>query len=168
MNKIGNQYLKQVKSHLTCPAALKKTFLEQLRGDVEEFLETNPNATLEGLTQRFGNPSEMAHSYIETLDGDKLQKQIKKAKIVKRIVLFTCLGILLAVLFVASVIIVDNLLIDDIAVVTYSVEEDQTIITGVSAVSEKEALTSNFEPNTSIVMEQQSEITEVIEEIVES
>ena len=70
MNKIGNQYLKQVKSHLTCPAALKKTFLEQLRGDVEEFLETNPNATLEDLAQRFGNPSEMAHSYIETLDGD--------------------------------------------------------------------------------------------------
>ena len=89
MNKIGNQYLKQVKSHLTCPAALKKTFLEQLGGDVVEFLETNPHATLEGLTERFGNPSEMAHSYIENLDGAELQKQLRKSKIVKRIVLFT-------------------------------------------------------------------------------
>ena len=166
MNKIGNQYLKQVKSHLTCPGALKKTFLEQLRGDVEEFLETNPNATLEDLAQRFGNPSEMAHSYIETLDGDELQKQIKKAKIVKRIVLFTCLGILLAVLFVASVNIIDNLT-SSVTIVTTTIENGETIITGVSEVSEKEALTSDLEPNTSIVVEQ-SEITEVIEEIIES
>lgn len=166
MNKIGNQYLKQVKSHLTCPAALKKTFLEQLQGDVEEFLETAPNATLEELTQRFGSPSEMAHSYIDSLDGDELQKQLRKSKIVKRIVLFTCLGILLAVLFVASVIIIDNLT-SSVTIVTTTIENGETIITGVSEVSEKEALTSDLEPNTSIVVEQ-SEITEVIEEIIES
>ena len=134
MNKIGNQYLKQVKSHLTCPAALKKTFLEQLRGDVEEFLETNPNATLEDLAQRFGNPSEMAHSYIETLDGDKLEKQIKKAKIIKRIVLFTCLAILAAVLFVASYIVIETLK-DDTATIVYTVEE--TVIDIESNVSEE-------------------------------
>lgn len=167
MNKLGKQYLKQVKSHLTCPAALKKTFLEQLRGDVEEFLETNPNATLEDLAQRFGNPSEMAHSYIESLDGDQLQKQIKKAKTIKRIVLFTCLGILSIILIVASIIIIDNLTAD-VTVVTYTVSEGETVITGVSEVTQKEAITSDMEPNTNIVVEQQSEITEVIEEIVES
>lgn len=166
MNKIGNQYLKQVKSHLTCPGALKKTFLEQIRGDVEEFLETNPNATLEGLTERFGNPSEMAHSYIENLDSNQLEKQIKKAKTIKRIVLFTCLGILSIILIVASIIIIDNLTAD-VTVVTYTVSEGETVITGVSEVTQKEAITSDLEPNTSIVVEQ-SEITEVIEEIIES
>lgn len=134
MNKIGNQYLKQVKSHLTCPAALKKTFLEQLRGDVEEFLDTNPQATLEGLTERFGNPSEMAHSYIENLDSNQLEKQIKKAKIIKRIVLFTCLAILAAVLFVASYIVIETLK-DDTATIVYTVEE--TVIDIESNVSEE-------------------------------
>ena len=167
MNKIGNQYLKQVKSHLTCPAALKKTFLEQLQGDVEEFLETAPNATLEELTQRFGSPSEMAHSYIDSLDGDELQKQLRKSKIVKRIVLFTCLGIIAIILFVASVIIIDNLT-SSVTMVTTTIENGETIITDTSEVTEKEALTSDLEPNTSIVMEQQSEVIEVIEEIVES
>ena len=51
--------------------------------------------------------------------------------------------------------------------VTTTIENGETIITGVSEVSEKEALTSDLEPNTSIVVEQ-SEITEVIEEIIES
>lgn len=165
MNKIGNQYLKQVKSHLTCPGALKKNFLEQLQGDVEEFLETNPDATLEELTQRFGNPEEMAHSYIESLDGDELQKQIKKSKMVKRIVLFTCLGILSIILIVASIIIIDNLTAD-VTVVTYTVSEGETVITGVSEVTQKEASTSDWEPNTSIVVE--GTIQNVVDEIVEN
>lgn len=143
MNKIGNQYLKQVKSHLTCPAALKKTFLEQLRGDVEEFLETNPDATLEGLTERFGSPSEMAHSYIETLDGDELQKQIKKAKIVKRIVLFTCLGILTVVLVIAVLFII-HIFSNNVSVVTYTVSENGTIITNESVVEYNETITDGI------------------------
>lgn len=167
MNKIGNQYLKQVKSHLTCPAALKKTFLEQLQGDVEEFLETAPNATLEELTQRFGSPSEMAHSYIDSLDGDELQKQLRKSKIVKRIVLFTCLGILTLVLIVAVMFIIHIFSNNPVTVITTVTEDDYVVITGISEVPEKEALTSDLEPNTSIVVEQ-SEITEVIEEIIES
>ncbi len=143
MNKIGNQYLKQVKSHLTCPGKLKKTFLTQLRGDVEEFLETNPNATLEDLAQRFGSPSEMAHSYIETLDGDELQKQIKKAKIVKRIVLFTCLGILTVVLVIAVLFII-HFSSQNISVVTYTASEDETIIVDESIIEYGEAITDGI------------------------
>lgn len=168
MNKIGNQYLKQVKSHLTCPEALKKTFLEQLQGDVEEFLETNPDATLEILTVRFGEPNQMACSYLDGLDGNELQKQIIKAKIVKRIVLFTCLGILTVVLVIAVLFII-HLSSDNVTTVITTVTEDNnTVITGVSETTEKEALTSDLVPNTSIVMEQQSEVIEIIEEIVES
>lgn len=167
-NAAGKTYLKQVKTHLTCPKKLKKKFLEQMQGDVETFLEETSNATVEDLIQRFGKPSELAHSYIETLDADELTKQIRKAKVIKRIVLFTCLGIFLLVLAVASIIIVDNLFSDDIAtVITTVVEDDQTVITGVSELTVEEALTSDIEPNTSIVMEQQSETTQVIEEIVE-
>ena len=166
MNKIGNQYLKQVKSHLTCPAALKKTFLEQIRGDVEEFLETNPDATLEVLTVRFGEPNQMACSYLDGLDGNELQKQIKKAKIVKRIVLFTCLGILLLVLAAAAYITIETIK-DDTATVTYIVEE--TVISEESNVPKEEALNSYVISSSTVpVDEQQSETTQLVEEIVES
>lgn len=166
MNKIGNQYLKQVKSHLTCPAALKKTFLEQIQGDVEEFLETNPDATLEILTVRFGEPNQMACSYLDGLDGNELQKQIKKAKTVKRTILFTCLGLLLAVLVAITILVIASLSSKS-TVITYTVSEDQLVITEIEEIPTNEAITSDSTTSTNSVV-QQSEITEVIEEIVES
>lgn len=139
MNKLGKQYLKQVKSHLTCPAALKKTFLEQLRGDVEEFLETNPDATLEVLTVRFGEPNQMACSYLDGLDGNELQKQIKKAKTVKRTILFTCLGLLLAVLVAITILVIASVTSSS-TVITYTVSEDQLVITEIEEVQTNEIL----------------------------
>ncbi|MBR3844406.1 MAG: hypothetical protein IKM39_02745 [Clostridia bacterium] len=135
-----------------------------MEGDAEEFLDTNPDASVQDLMERFGDPSLLAHSYIDSLDADELNKQIQKSKIVKRIVLFTCLVILLAVVVVAILFII-NISTGNPARVITIVEDDQVIITGVSEIPVEEALTSDLEPNTSIVIDQQSETTEVIEEI---
>ena len=167
MNKIGNQYLKQVKSHLTCPGALKKTFLDRLQGDVEEFLETNPDATLEILTVRFGEPNQMACSYLDGLDGNELQKQIKKAKTIKRVVLFTCLSVLLAILVAIAILVIASLSSKS-TVITYTVSNDELIITDIEEVPTNEILSPNPTPSADSIVEQQSETTQIVEEIVES
>lgn len=164
MNQIGNQYLKQVKASLTCPGKIKKRLLLQLQGDVAEFLETNPNAAMQDLVNRFGPPEQMAISYLANLDGDELQKQIRKSKVIKRIVMFTCIGILSIILIVASIIIIDNLT-DDVSVVTYTVSEGETVITNYSEVPINEA-NNNYTPESTVNVVVQGTIEDVVEELV--
>ncbi len=136
--------------------------MEQLQGDISDYLETNPTASLKDLIARFGEPTEMADSYIDSLDAAELQKQIRKSKTVKRIVLFTCLGILAAVLVVASIITIVYIQ-EDVTVVTYTVSEGKTIITDVSEVTQSEANNYNGEPTTSIVVD--NSIQDVVSDI---
>lgn len=94
---IIDQYLKEVRKVLYLPSKYKKEVLEELKHEIQFYLDKNPECdTYENLVDHFHTPSELVREYIEnagmTTDYDKA----KKHSLVMRIVIGV-LGVLLAV-----------------------------------------------------------------------
>ena len=97
MNKtdeIIEQYLLDIRKaiHNIVPC---ETFLEGLRQELQEALNTSENCTLEELVSQFGNPESVAQEFLE--DAEELQpKKIAKSKRKRNIIIGALIVILVA------------------------------------------------------------------------
>lgn len=98
LNKEIKLYLKQIKLLLPIKRKEEKAFLQQLQSAVEEFVEDNPNCTMEDIIERFEDPQTVVHNYISTIDPQKLCKGISIRKYIQRGIIII---LLLATLFTA-------------------------------------------------------------------
>ena len=106
--KAAKYYMKAVRHSLSCPRKLKRDMLTNLQSDVDTYLEENPGAAMEDLITRFGEPAVLSESYISSLDAGELAKAVSAAKRVRRIVLITCLIVLLLLVATFWKMIQDN------------------------------------------------------------
>ena len=70
-------YYRQIRNNLYCS---KKRLLDELKTNVEESLEENPNLTYGELLEIYGTPKEIADSYIESLDPEEYAEDIRRIK----------------------------------------------------------------------------------------
>ena len=69
-------YFREIKHKF--PGGCKKNkILRDLRLSVDDFLQENPDATLEAVVEHFGTPQQIADAYTEELPAHELQKQLK-------------------------------------------------------------------------------------------
>lgn len=85
------EYYREVSKAIVCNTKQKKTFMAQLKNDVDSFLLDSPDATIEEIKLCFGSAKNIAESFISSSDV----KSIKKASDFKKILL---IGIIVALL----------------------------------------------------------------------
>ena len=98
--KVIKQYCKSVKKELSCPRKIKSDLIARILPDLEAYADENPNASFDDICAHFGTPSEVAESYLSSLDEDELKKRLKNAKKIWITVIAFCIVIVL--LFIAT------------------------------------------------------------------
>ncbi len=87
------RYYWQVKSFLPCSHKLKKRCICDLKADVEEFLEQNPQADFAAVQDRFGSPRQIAAAFVDEADTEQL---LRRLRIRHRIVaIATCVAVII-------------------------------------------------------------------------
>ncbi len=104
----AKKYYNEVKQQLSCPRKIKKKLLFYVRLNLDEFLEKNSNADFDMIVERFGEPFELANSYIESLDTMDVKKALQRSKWVKTSVITLCVVILLLFAITFIKMIYDN------------------------------------------------------------
>lgn len=104
-NRAAKKYLQKVRRSLTCPRKLKKRMLDGLRSDIDAYLEEHPNASLEDLTERFGEPAALSESYLSALDAGELKSAVNVKKRVVLIVLSACAAAVLIWLIAVCILL---------------------------------------------------------------
>ena len=84
----------------------RRKIARELRNDVEIYLEQNPDATMAEVYRVFGAPEAVRAALIADMQPDEVDKQLKRAKIVRTAALVTAAVIIvLFVLTMAGIII---------------------------------------------------------------
>lgn len=107
-SKIINQYCKAVKKELSCPCKIKKDLIIRITPDLEAYIDNNPNASFDDISEQFGTPSEIAKSYLASLDEEELKKRLSKAKRIWTAVIMACTAITLLFAILAATLISDS------------------------------------------------------------
>lgn len=102
------QYVKEVRKALHCPRKIQKKILEELNGGLYTYSEEHPNATMEDIYAHFGCSSELAETYLKTIDPEELRKQVRIARTVRRTLIAVGLAIVLLFTVMVVVMIIDN------------------------------------------------------------
>ena len=78
------QMSKEIKLLLPAFNKEEKKFLRDLMERIEDYLDENPNATMQDIENQFGTPMEIAQSYMSSLDLDVLLKRLSISRFVRR------------------------------------------------------------------------------------
>jgi uncharacterized membrane protein len=97
INKQSREYIKTVRNQMLLPSKTKKRALYDLSSGVEEYIQNNPDASIDDLTTHFGNPKTVVGEYILSLDQDELTAEIRKSKIIKRAAISIAVALIVAI-----------------------------------------------------------------------
>ena len=81
-NRFAKKYLRRVRCMLPCSQKMKKRIMEQIRDEVSLFLEDTPKADYVALISRFGEPENIAASYIEGMGTAEILRKFRIRKLV--------------------------------------------------------------------------------------
>lgn len=86
MNKLQkiqlNAYYKEISSFAGLTGKQKKEFLNELKTTVNEYMELNPDCTIDDIKSVFGTPEEISLSFIENGNLTKVKRQINIKKVI--------------------------------------------------------------------------------------
>ena len=77
--------MKQVKKN--CPFSFRKRLIPELESHLSDYLEANPDKTLEDVIAYLGSPEKIADECLLALDETARQKKLNKTKWLKRSIL---------------------------------------------------------------------------------
>lgn len=91
------KYYSEVSGAIVCSHKQKTAFMKELRSNVEEFLTSAPEATVEDIITCFGSPEIIAESFLENADSAKIKKRLD---IKKYIIIAIVVALLIYAVFV--------------------------------------------------------------------
>ena len=94
------RYYWKVKSFLPCSHKLKKRCICDLKADVEEFLEQNPQADFAAVQDRFGSPRQIAAAFVDEADTEQLLRRLR----IRRLIVTATSVVTVAALIVLGVL----------------------------------------------------------------
>ncbi|MFQ7312525.1 MAG: DUF6120 family protein [Sellimonas sp.] len=100
MGTIVKDYVLSVKKQINFSDKSTKSFLNILENNVANFVQEHPLSTYEQIEEIFGSPSEVAESYLSTLDTNNIKS---KLKLKKKILTYLVIIFSLLALFVCGV-----------------------------------------------------------------
>ncbi len=91
--KIISSYLKQVRKN--CPFSFRKKLITDLESHLSDYLDDNPNSTLEDVINYVGPPEKIADECLLAMDEAARQRILNKTKWIKRgILIVSCIIVL--------------------------------------------------------------------------
>lgn len=69
-------YFNEINKAIICKADMKKDFVDDLKERIGEFIEENPEANTDDIIAHFGQPEEIAKTFLETLEPSYIKKQL--------------------------------------------------------------------------------------------
>ncbi len=96
-------YYKEISSRVTCSAKQKRSFIRELKCEVEEFIRNSPEAGIDDIKSVFGTPSEIAESFTVNITAE----EEKKIFTVRKIVLYSAAAFLLVWILFAVISLID-------------------------------------------------------------
>lgn len=79
-------YYKQVKLLIPINGKDKKRFLNDLQGNIDNYIENNKDVAMKDIMEHFGTPPELVSDYIKDLDSDEIYKKVSNSVIIKRLI----------------------------------------------------------------------------------
>lgn len=73
-------FYKEMKAELLCSEEHKENLLLGLLGDIGGYVDDHPDATIEELHQRFGNPEVVGDSYQYSIGQEEMRNKVKKKR----------------------------------------------------------------------------------------
>lgn len=109
MDNAGKKrYMRQVRSCLPCNGKKKRKLLDRLREELDGYLAENPEAGMEELRQRFGEPRQIAASYVAEMDMPELLRSLRFRRRIVSIAAAVAIGILLMWAAVVTTALVEH------------------------------------------------------------
>ena len=100
MSKAASQYLREVKKRIHCSSSQKTEFLCQLEDEVFLYCEDHGNVDIDGLSERFGSPEEVANDFLSELGTSALNK----ANSIGRSILYlTSIFVIIGIILIATI-----------------------------------------------------------------
>ena len=93
------QYFKEIKLLLPIYSSAERKFLKSLKVSVEEYIEQNPECTIEDIYENFDGPEDAVYNYISALDYHRLCRAISVRRLLKIALLVLLIIALLTALF---------------------------------------------------------------------
>ena len=101
-SQILEEYIRTIKTLLPLWGREEKRFLKRLRERITDYIDRNPNCSVDDIFDEFGKPNEIVSGYFDSIDVDTLVKRIRTTRYVK-----TAIAILImVVLLVGSAVMV--------------------------------------------------------------
>ncbi len=111
VSKNVERYLRQVRILLPCRRTARKLILDQVRSNLNQFVEDDPSADYESIVRRFGSPRQIAATYIDEMDTDELLSDLRiKHRIVGMVSFAVAMGLVICLVTAGLVYLegVDN------------------------------------------------------------
>ena len=110
-----NNYYKEIYKNLPCSYGIKKVFIKSFKNRFNEFIEDNPNSTIDDLKKNFGEPKEIINSF----EGQKdYYKKLAKKRLIM-IIIITIIAIIIIGVLVYTIAYLIKTLGGDIVIKTY-------------------------------------------------
>lgn len=101
-------FYKEMKAELLCSEEHKENLLLGLLGDIGGYVDDHPDATIEELHQRFGNPEVVGDSYQYSIGQEEMRNKVKKKRQLWYMIAFAMgmlviIGLIFLAIFVTKV-----------------------------------------------------------------
>lgn len=83
MKKLAKEYVNNAKALFPIMGKSERNYLKTLEQDVEEYCIESEISSLNELYTSYGSPSDVVHSFYQTVDIDYLLSRLRIAKIIK-------------------------------------------------------------------------------------
>lgn len=83
MNKIGKEYISEIKTLFPIKSKKEKAYLKNLAIDVNSYCEEAGIISKQELYDNYGKPMEVVNAYFSTADVEYVVKRVKIAKYIK-------------------------------------------------------------------------------------
>lgn len=99
LDKAIKKYMQATKRLLICPKDYRSQFIDDMKRDMEHFIQENEPKGYSDITCYFGTPAELAQTYLDSVPKDELAKYK-----IKRKAYITILSIIMVILLVSTIV----------------------------------------------------------------
>lgn len=76
------KYIKETNSYLICDFRTRNKFISDLKGDIDEYIESNSINDFDSVYNHFGEPRDIAKGFLESADTKKIKRKMDITKVV--------------------------------------------------------------------------------------
>ena len=110
INRQIHRYCRQIRSWLPCPAKEKNAILAQIKINIADYQNQNPDADFAAIAAHFGTPQSIASSCVDLMDTGELLRRLRIRRRITAIILILAAIILVTWLGSVAWAIYDEIL----------------------------------------------------------